>query len=817
MAQNRSERKDGLTKELEAVRQRAEESFRFSEARLRQMLATNPVVVFTLKVQGETLVPVWTSPSISCLGYSPEETLTPAWWADHLHPDDRAPALARMPGLLQSGRLVHEYRVRRQDGDYRWVRDELVVVRDAAGRPVEVVGNWTDVTARKQAEADLEQHREHLEKSAAERTAALAQANRDLAAEAQKRKQTEQESKTILETAIDGFWMVDKQGRILEVNAAYSRMSGYRRAELLGMSVFDIDAVETPEETRRHIEKIIAEGNDRFQSQHRRKDGSVFDVEVSVQYLPLRGGIFISFFQDITDRKRAEEALRLALQESKQRHAEVAALLKGARSVIAHPQFQPAARAIYDACKELVGATAGYVALLREDGQEFDLLFLDAAGARCTVDSRLPMPLRGLRAEACRALRPVYENAFPQSAHVPLLPPGHVALENVLFVPLVLQGRAVGSLGLANKAGGFTENDTRIASAFAALAALALQHSRALQLLEDSEQRFRSVAHNAGDAIVTADASGTIISWNPAAERLFGYRSEEILGQPVIRLVPERLRAAHQAAFARALSQRTLKGPNQAYETTGCRKDGTEVALGLSVSLWQSGSKAFSTAIIRDITERKRTEETLRHLVASTSALTGEAFFESLVRELAEWTKMRWVVIGAIDPGKPEKVTPLAMWGDSGLVPAPTYDLAGTPCARAVELGYYLVPAEAATIFPEDKELTRLGVASYVGTVLGDEAGKPVGVLCCLHDQPLTQPPRNIREVLTILANRAGAEMRRLRAERALREHTTELERFNNVMVGREARIIELKEEINRLCAELGREPAYPPVWRKGP
>ncbi len=255
------------------------------------------------------------------------------------------------------------------------------------------------------------------------------------------RKQAEQEYKTILQTAIDGFWVADTEGRILEVNAAYCKMIGYSREELLRMRIADVEAAETQEETKRHIEKIIAEGADRFQTRHRRKDGAIIDVEIGCQYSSHRGCIFIVFVQNITERKRAEENLALALQETKQRHAEVTALLKGARSVIEHPQFQPAARAIYEACKELVGATAGYVAMLREDGQEFDLLFLDAGGARCTVDPSLPMPLRGLRAEACRALRPVYENAFSQSAHVPLLPPGHVALENVLFAPLVLEGR----------------------------------------------------------------------------------------------------------------------------------------------------------------------------------------------------------------------------------------------------------------------------------------------------------------------------------------------------------------------------------------
>ena len=93
---------------------------------------------------------------------------------------------------------------------------------------------------------------------------------------------------------------------------------------------------------------------------------------------------------------------------------------------------------------------------------------------------------------------------------------------------------------------------------------LALRESteRTLKLLKDSEERFRLVAQSAEDAIVTVDARGTIAFWNPAAERVFGYAAPDTLGQPLTLLVPERLRAARQAAFERALTQGKLElGP----------------------------------------------------------------------------------------------------------------------------------------------------------------------------------------------------------------------------------------------------------------
>jgi len=117
---------------------------------------------------------------------------------------------------------------------------------------------------------------------------------------------------SILHTVMDGFWLVDRQGRLLEVNETYCRMNGYSEQELLSMRVSDLKAVESSEDIAVHMQTIIANGEDRFESRHRRKDGCLFDVEVSVQYQSVEGGRFVVFLQDITQRKQAEEQLQLA-------------------------------------------------------------------------------------------------------------------------------------------------------------------------------------------------------------------------------------------------------------------------------------------------------------------------------------------------------------------------------------------------------------------------------------------------------------------------------------------------------------------------
>lgn len=135
----------------------------------------------------------------------------------------------------------------------------------------------------------------------------------DLFAEIEERKTKEEalrESEgrylSILKTAMDGFWRVDLQGRIIEVNESACRMSGYSAEELKKMEVFDLEAKEDAADTALHIQKVMETGQDQFESCHKRKDGTVFNVEINVKFNPSEGGYFVVFIHNITDRKRAE-------------------------------------------------------------------------------------------------------------------------------------------------------------------------------------------------------------------------------------------------------------------------------------------------------------------------------------------------------------------------------------------------------------------------------------------------------------------------------------------------------------------------------
>ena len=195
------------------------------------------------------------------------------------------------------------------------------------------------------------------------------------------------------------------------------------------------------------------------------------------------------------------ENLKSAVEIFSSRGKELDALMNGAKTVLRQEGFLESARAIFDYCKDLIGATSGYVALLSDSGEENEVLFLEAGGLPCDVDPALPMPIRGLRAQAYETNSTVYHNDFMNSEWVDFMPGGHVVLNNVMFAPLVIDDKTVGIMGLANKAGDYTDNDAKMASGFGELAAIALQNSRNLDQRISAEKERESVIEELNQAI----------------------------------------------------------------------------------------------------------------------------------------------------------------------------------------------------------------------------------------------------------------------------------------------------------------------------
>jgi PAS domain S-box-containing protein len=186
-----------------------------------------------------------------------------------------------MQRFLKDGFWRGEVIQKRKDGKRLTILSSTALIKDHEARPVGAVSVNRDVTERREAE---ELYR------------------------------------NVIQTSIDSFWVINEEGKFLDVNPAYCKLIGYSRAELVKMSIQDVEANESPKKMLQHIKKIKQRGRDRFETRQRRKNGQVVDVEVVVKYMTGDDGRIFAFAHNITRRKRNEEAIK----QSEVRYRELA-------------------------------------------------------------------------------------------------------------------------------------------------------------------------------------------------------------------------------------------------------------------------------------------------------------------------------------------------------------------------------------------------------------------------------------------------------------------------------------------------------------
>src|SRR5262249_30377721 len=124
-----------------------------AQERLTRLLTASPAVIYSFKATGDYAPTFISDNIIDVFGYSPAEYLKdPSFWRERVHPGDLARVEEAISKFFQNGKHSVEYRFRRQDGSYCWVNDEQHLIRGADGKPAEIVGSWSDITARKTAE-----------------------------------------------------------------------------------------------------------------------------------------------------------------------------------------------------------------------------------------------------------------------------------------------------------------------------------------------------------------------------------------------------------------------------------------------------------------------------------------------------------------------------------------------------------------------------------------------------------------------------------------------------------------------------------------
>ena len=374
---------------------------------------------------------------------------------------------------------------------------------------------------------------------------------------------------SIVESSDDAIYAKKLDGTIISWNRGAEVLFGYTGQEILGKNIAILTPLDRREEVRQHLATIRHGGTIRpFETVLQGKNGCGVDVLLSVAPIRNPAGEVVGasgIAHDIRKRVQAERKLR----DSEERFR---ILADGCPAMIWVTNAEGGVQFFNRAYKEFSGRTFeqgygdGWRRLLHpEDAKEY-IQALNLAVRNHTT----------LRAEA-RIRRADGEWRWIASFAEPRFAPGGEFLGHVGLSPDITERKQ-------------TEHAVRL-----------------------SEARLRGITDSAQDAILMMDARGAISYWNPAAESILGYRSEEAVGKDLHTLIaPERFHPAQRAAFPWFL--RTGNGPavGTTLELAARKKDGREIAVDLSLSSIRLNGEWQAIGIIRDITERKQYEDALR-------------------------------------------------------------------------------------------------------------------------------------------------------------------------------------------------------------
>jgi two-component system sensor kinase FixL len=405
--------------------------------------------------------------------------------------------------------------------------------------------------------------------------------------------------------------VIDRFGRIVTANHALEVLLGSGvSGGLEGRTLLSLTYPPDADRAREALASVFEDGLDRFQVDSRSVRVHTRELVWGTWDLSLvrdhrgRPGLAIAMVRDLTQMKRSEQERRFfefmfkLIGEAEDSHA----VLTAAVQTICHFTRCGMGQVWLPAGEVLVCSPSWY-----HSGYGFEKLH----AASEQLDYQLGEGLPGLAwATGKPQLLPDVRDPerFDRAAQAQ-----RAGVREAMAVPVMGAAGAVAVLELfvTHERAGEPGRLERIAKVAAELGPL-VERRRAEEALRASEQRFRAVTDAAVDAIVSADSFGRLLSWNSGAERMFGWKAEEVVGRPLTVIIPERLRALHEAGIARVRQTGHSKLAGSVVELIGLHRDGAEFPIELSVGAWNGPDGLAFSGVIRDISERKQAEASLR-------------------------------------------------------------------------------------------------------------------------------------------------------------------------------------------------------------
>ncbi|MGD0252202.1 MAG: PAS domain S-box protein, partial [Verrucomicrobiota bacterium] len=680
-------------------RKQAEEAARQSQERYRSLAESSPDAIFILDRESAIQyvnrnAAQWLGmPDTELLGHSQAEFFPPVITRQHQEAIQR---------VFETGEMARMERSESFRGTEKWIETRLVPLRNQQGKVAHVMGIARDLTEQKRAEESL--------------------------------REQEEWNQRIIGTAMDGFWMIDLEGNIVDVNESYCRLSGYSHEELLSMRASDVEVNEpSPALVIQHAQRIAQSGSDHFETRHRRKDGRVIEVEVSATSLKLQEHRVFAFFRDITERKQAERALRASEGRFRQladNIREVFWMSDPAKNEIIY--VSPVYEEMWGrTCESLYASPRDWVEALHPDDRER------------VLEAALTKQISGQYDEVYRIIRPDGSIRWIQDRGFP-----------------VRDGS-----GKVYRIVGIAEDIT--------------QRKETEDALRNAEARYRSIFENATEGIFRTTPEGRILIANPALARMFGYQSP----QEMMSSVTDVGRQIYVSPEKRVEMKRLLveQGAVQGFEEENCRKDGSIIWVSLNAHVVRdaSGAVQYLEGTIQDIADRKWAERVLQAQRDFGTFLSSSIGLNATAVQLLEIAlQNEGIDCGGVFLVDPETgaLDLIAHQGFSAdFAKRASHFTADSAPARSAGAGRVISRQPGGSLAGIVQQLKRESLLAMEVLPL-QHSGEVVAVLC-VGSHVRGEIPARSCQALEAIATQAAGAITRIRAEQSLRANRRLLEK----------------------------------------
>jgi PAS domain S-box-containing protein len=511
------------------------------------------------------------------------------------------------------------------DGIGRWILTTKMPLRDEHGHIIGTFGISRDITELKQAQAALERAYAEVEQQVQERTTQLQQEIIERKQAEEALRESERNYREIFNATSDALSIHDETGRMVDVNDRMCTLFGYDRETALGLSIDDLSLGAPPyshAETEEWGRRAVQEGPQVFEWQSKRRNGELFWSEVALRAGEIAGEKrVIASVRDITERKQAEAQLERTLRETRVRF-EISQALAGAETedevldvLIQRAGLYPQAHVAILTFDRTGSELA--VILRRHDTFESGLIDPTPAGMRFPASSFTSIRL--FRSDQPFVSNDLLADERVDPATRELFRPGGVA-SHASF-PLTAGNEWMGYIGVTAKPTGYFDEEKRhLYQTLAEQGAVALRAARLRETIRESQQRLSLLVQQSPLAVIEWNLNLEVVSWNPAATRIFGYEREEALGRHAVGLLipqtmKQRLEQSFQDLFVEKVNFRTLDN--------GLTKDGRSIICEWfnALLIGPDGKAVGVVSLVQDITGRKRAERLLQTLNAAALAM----------------------------------------------------------------------------------------------------------------------------------------------------------------------------------------------------